>query len=229
MSVKRYRLVIGNKNWSSWSLRPWLAMRRAGIPFDEISIRLRRPESKAEILRHSPSGMVPTLIDGPLAVWDSLAILEYLAEQHPEAQLWPRELAARALARSISAEMHSGFSALRQNCSMELLARNPLPSLPPEVEADVRRIIAFWKDCRARFGADGPFLFSGFSAADAMYAPVCSRFRTYLADLTPYGDDGTAAAYVETIFAMPEMGLWTEDARVETGELSPSRQHLSAD
>lgn len=219
MSDKRYRLVIGNKNWSSWSLRPWLAMRRARIAFDEINIRLRRPESKAEILKHSPSGMVPTLIDGPLAVWDSLAILEYLAEQHPEAQLWPREAEARAMARCVSAEMHSGFSALRQNCSMELLARNPLPSLPPEVEADVRRIIALWKECRTRFGAGGPFLFSGFSAADAMYAPVCSRFRTYVPSLLAYGDDGTAAAYVETIFAMPEMAQWAEGARAEMAEL----------
>ena len=126
---------------------------------------------------------------------------------------------ARAMARCVSAEMHSGFSALRQNCSMELLARNPLPSLPPEVEADVRRIIALWKECRTRFGAGGPFLFSGFSAADAMYAPVCSRFRTYVPSLLAYGDDGTAAAYVETIFAMPEMAQWAEGARAEMAEL----------
>jgi glutathione S-transferase len=215
MTGKRYRLVIGNKNWSSWSLRPWLAMKRSRLAFDEINVRLRRPESKAEILKHSPSGLVPTLIDGELAVWDSLAILEYLAEQHAEAQLWPAGRAARATARSVSAEMHAGFSALRQHCSMELLARAPQASLPPEVEADIRRIIQLWRDCRTRYGSGGPFLFSAFSAADAMYAPVASRFRTYVPDLARYGDDGTAQSYVEAIFAMPEMEAWAEGARAE--------------
>jgi glutathione S-transferase len=215
MTGPRYRLVIGNKNWSSWSLRPWLAMRRAGFAFEEINIRLRRPDSKAQILRHSPSGLVPTLIDGDLAIWDSLAILEYLAEQHPAAGLWPADRAARAMARSVSAEIHAGFHALRQSCSMELLARAPVSSLPPEAESDVRRIIALWRACRTRFGGGGAFLFAEFSAADAMYAPVASRFRTYLPDLAPFGDDGTAQAYVETIFAMPEMAVWTEGARTE--------------
>jgi glutathione S-transferase len=213
MSVHHYRLVIGDKNWSSWSLRPWLAMRRAGVPFEEINIRLRRPESKAEILKHSPSGLVPTLIDGALAVWDSLAILEYVAERHPDTQLWPRDVQARTVARCVAAEMHSGFAALRRHCPMELLAHHPQASLPPEVAADVGRIVAVWRDCRARFGANGPFLFSDFSVADAMYAPVCSRLRTYVADLAPYGDDGTAQAYVEAVFAMPEMTLWAEGAR----------------
>lgn len=215
MTVKRYRLVIGDKNWSSWSLRPWLALARSGVAFEEINIRLRRPQSKADILKHSPSGLVPTLIDGDLAVWDSLAILEYLAERHPEAKLWPQEADVRAIARCVAAEMHSGFVALRQHCPMDLLARNPQTSLPPEVETNVRRIIDVWKDCRARFGGGGPFLFSAFSAADAMYAPVCSRFRTYLGDLGTYGDDGTAQAYVETIFAMPEMARWAEEARAK--------------
>lgn len=215
MTVKRYRLVVGDKNWSSWSLRPWLALARSGVAFEEINIRLRRPQSKADILKHSPSGLVPTLIDGDLAVWDSLAILEYLAERHPEAKLWPQEADVRAIARCVAAEMHSGFVALRQHCPMDLLARNPQTSLPPEVETNVRRIIDVWKDCRARFGGGGPFLFSAFSAADAMYAPVCSRFRTYLGDLGTYGDDGTAQAYVETIFAMPEMARWAEEARAE--------------
>ena len=118
MATNRYRLVIGNKNWSSWSLRPWLAMRWAGLPFEEINVRLRQPDSKAEILKHSPSGMVPTLIDGDLAIWDSLAILEYLADRHPEAELWPREATVRAIARSAAAEMHSGFAPLRQHCTM---------------------------------------------------------------------------------------------------------------
>jgi glutathione S-transferase len=216
MAANRYRLVIGNKNWSSWSLRPWLAMRRAGLLFDEINVRLRLPESKVEILKHNPSGLVPTLIDGDLAVWDSLAILEYVAERHPEAELWPREARARAIARSASAEMHSGFGPLRQHCSMEVLASSPQATLPPEVEANVQRIVALWLECREKFGKGGPFLFGKFSIADAMYAPVAARFRTYIPDLRPYGDDGSAQAYVETIFAMPEMAAWIEGARSET-------------
>jgi glutathione S-transferase len=190
-------------------------MRRADLPFEEINVRLRRPESKAEILKLSPSGLVPTLIDGDVAVWDSLAILEYLAEAHPEAGLWPRERTARAGARSVSAEMHSGFKALREHCSMELLARTPLSPVPPEVKADIERIVALWRQSRSRFGGGGPFLFGAFSAADAMYAPVASRFRTYIPDLAAYCDDGTAQAYVETIFAMPEMEAWTAGARAE--------------
>jgi glutathione S-transferase len=216
MAANRYRLVIGNKNWSSWSLRPWLAMRRAGLLFDEINVPLRLPESKAEILKHSPSGLVPALIDGDLAVWDSLAILEYVAERHPEAELWPREANARAIARSASAEMHSGFGPLRQHCSMEVLASLPQATLPPDVEANVQRIVELWHECREKFGKGGPFLFGKFSIADAMYAPVAARFRTYIPDLRPYGDDGTAQTYVETIFAMPEMAAWIEGARSET-------------
>jgi glutathione S-transferase len=215
MTGSGYRLVIGNKNWSSWSLRPWLAMRRLGLPFEEINVRLRRPESKADIAKVSPSGLVPVLHDGDLAIWDSLAILEYLAERHPDKHLWPRDASARALARSVSAEMHSSFVPLRSTCPMELLARNPLDPVPPDVEDNVRRIVALWKQCRGRFGGAGPFLFGEFSAADAMYAPVASRFRTYLPDLQRFGDDGTAAAYVETIFAMPEMAAWADGARAE--------------
>ena len=216
MATNRYRLVIGNKNWSSWSLRPWLAMRWAGLPFEEINVRLRQPDSKAEILKHSPSGMVPTLIDGDLAIWDSLAILEYLADRHPEAELWPREATVRALARSAAAEMHSGFAPLRQHCTMEILSRIPQASLPPEVAANVERIVALWRQCRGKFGNGGPFLFGRFSNADAMYAPVAARFRTYIPELSAYGDDGTAKAYVAAIFAMPEMEAWEAGARAET-------------
>ena len=125
MAANRYRLVIGNKNWSSWSLRPWLAMRRFGVPFEEINVRLRQADSKAEIIKYSPSGLVPLLLDGDLAIWDSLAIIEYLAEQHPDKHMWPADRQARALARSVSAEIHSGFAPLRQACSMEILARQP--------------------------------------------------------------------------------------------------------
>jgi glutathione S-transferase len=155
------------------------------------------------------------LIDGDLAIWDSLSISN-TGDQHSEAHLWPREPAARAIARSVSAEIHSGFQSLRQHCSMELLARAPLASVPPEVETDIRRILAIWRECRGRFGGAGPFLFSEFSAADAMYAPIASRFRTYVPKLSSYDDDGTAQAYVDTIFAMPEMEAWTEGARTET-------------
>ena len=220
MTAARYRLVIGDKNWSTWSLRPWLAMTRVGLPFEEINVRLRRPESKAAILKVSPSGLVPALYDGDLVIWDTLAILEYLAGEHPDAGLWPADRAARAIARSASAEMHSGFQALRQTCPMELLVRNPLPSLTPETETDVSRIVALWRECRTRFGAGGPFLFGAFSNADAMYAPVASRFRTYIPDLAPFGDDGTAAAYVATIFAMPEMETWAAGARAEMAATS---------
>jgi glutathione S-transferase len=210
-----YQLVIGDKNISSWSLRPWLAMRHAGIPFREINIKLRQPESQANILRYSPSGRVPTLLADGQAIWDSLAILEYLAEAHPEARLWPQARQARALARSAAAEMHSGFAALREHCPMDLLARLPMATLPDPVAADVRRIVALWRDCRRRHGGSGPFLFGGFSAADAMYGPVASRFRTYLPDLTSYGDDGVAQAYVEALFALPAMVEWEEGARTE--------------
>jgi glutathione S-transferase len=211
-----YRLAIGDKNTSSWSLRPWLALRHAGIPFEEINIQLRQPETKAQILRYSPAGKVPTLLtDDGQAIWDSLAILEYLAEAHPEAKLWPEGRDARALARSVSAEMHSGFPALRDHCPMGLLARAPMATLPDAVGAEVRRIVALWGDCRRRFGASGPLLFGGFTAADAMYAPVATRFRTYLPDLAPYGDDGTAQAYVEAVFALPAMAEWEAGARRE--------------
>jgi glutathione S-transferase len=213
-----YQLVIGDKNISSWSLRPWLAMRQAGIPFDEVNVKLRQPESKANILRYSPAGRVPILLADGQAIWDSLAILEYLAEVHPQAGLWPQAREARAHARSVAAEMHSGFAALREHCPMDLLARLPMASLPDPVDAEVRRIVALWRDCRHRHGGSGSFLFGRFSAADAMYAPVTSRFRTYLPDLAPYGDDGAAQAYVDALYALPAMAEWEKGARIETAE-----------
>lgn len=215
MAEQPYQLVIGNKNWSSWSLRPWLAMRRAGIPFEEINVQLRQPDTKAEILKYSPSGHVPLLIDGAFKVWDSLAILEYLADAHPEKGLWPSDRKARALARCAAAEMHSGFMPLRRACSMEILASNPMEDVPEDVGADVRRIVALWKECRSRHGNGGPFLFGSFTAADAMYAPVASRFRTYLPDLERFGDDGTASAYVAEVLSMAEIAEWIEGARAQ--------------
>lgn len=212
-----YRLVIGNKNTSSWSLRPWLALRHAGIAFSEVNIDLRAPDAKAQILRHSPSGKVPALLVDGRVIWDSLAILEFLAEAHPGAGLWPTTAEARAHARAAAAEMHSGFQALREHCPMDFLGRAPKASLPEPVAADVRRIIAIWQECRRRHGQGGAFLFGSFSAADAMYAPVASRFRTYLPDLAAYGDDGSAQAYVETLLALPAMAAWERGAREETG------------
>jgi glutathione S-transferase len=213
MTQPRFQLVIGNKNTSSWSLRPWLAMRRLGIPFEEVMIDLRAADKHTQIQAYSPAGKVPVLKAGALAVWDSLAILEFLAEEY--ATLWPKERETRAVARAVSAEMHSGFQALREHCPMDFLGSKPKTELPAAVEADVRRIVDSWRACRARYGGSGPFLFSSFTAADAMYAPIASRFRTYVADLAPFGDDGTAKAYVETLFAMPEMIAWGEGARAQ--------------
>jgi glutathione S-transferase len=210
-----YRLVIGNKNTSSWSLRPWLAMKHAGLSFSEVNINLRDADAKAQILAQSPSGRVPALLSGDRVIWDSLAILEFLADTHPDATLWPKSRDARTQARCVSAEMHSGFQSLRQHCPMDFLARTPKAELADEVAADVHRIVALWRDCRREFGAGGPFLFGTFSAADAMYAPVASRFRTYLPNLAAYGDDGTAQAYVEALFALPAMIRWEREARSE--------------
>ena len=210
-----YELVIGNKNTSSWSLRPWLVMQAFGIPFSETLIRLRRPETPAELLRHSPSGKVPLLKSGHLLVWDSLAIIEFLAEQHPNKPLWPADPAVRAVARCVSAEMHSGFQALRNECPMDFINVLGFPEVSVMVCADISRIVGIWTDCRQRFGKGGEFLFGGFSAADAMFAPVASRFRTYEVDLSRFGDDGAAVRYRDTMMAMPEMLAWAEAAKAE--------------
>lgn len=208
------QLVIGNKNFSSWSLRPWLLLKQAGLPFREIPVRLRQAETKAQILAHSPSGKVPALIDGDLTVWDSLAICEYLAEKASlnHVDLWPADPKARAEARSVSAEMHSGFAALRQHMSMEVAASRPGEGQTPEVLADIARIAALWTSCRERFAAAGPFLFGDFSVADAMYAPVAFRFHTYGVELPPL-----AAAYRDTLLALPAMQEWAAGARAEVG------------
>lgn len=208
------QLVIGNKNFSSWSLRPWLLLKQAGLPFREISVRLRQADTKAQILAHSPSGKVPALIDGDLTVWDSLAICEYLAEKASlnHVDLWPADPKARAEARSVSAEMHSGFAALRQQMSMEVAASRPGEGQTPEVLADIARIAALWTSCRERFAAAGPFLFGDFSVADAMYAPVAFRFHTYGVELPPL-----AAAYRDTLLALPAMQEWAAGARAEVG------------
>ena len=204
-------LAIGNKNYSSWSMRPWLALRQAGIAFKEVRIPLYWPESAAQLTAWSPSGLVPALHDGEIKVWDSLAICEYLNERFPEHGLWPADLLARAVARSVSAEMHAGFGALRQNMSMNIRARYPDQGRTPECLADIARILAIWTDCRARFGRGGDFLFGRFCIADAMYAPVVLRFQTYGVALT-----GAARAYAEAILALPALREWVADALAET-------------
>jgi glutathione S-transferase len=208
--VAAFTLVVGNKNYSSWSLRPWLAMREAGIAFDEVVIPLYRPGSKAAILAHSPAGKVPVLRHGDRVVWDSLAIMEYLAETLPDGALWPEDPAARALARCISAEMHAGFQALRGGMPMSLREQLPGQERSDTVAADIARVTAIWRDCRERFGGGGPFLFGGFTIADAMYAPVATRFRTYAVELDP-----VCQAYADTILALPSFLEWQAAAEEE--------------
>lgn len=190
-------------------------MKQAGLPFEEVRINLRSPDKKAHILGHSPAGKVPILYAGDLMIWDSLAIVEYLAEAHPNAGLWPKDAEARAVARSVSAEMHSGFQALREHCPMDFLASIPREEFIEPVQTNIRRIVAIWQECRKRFGGSGPFLFSEFTNADAMYAPVASRFKTYVPDLTQFGDDGTAKAYIDALFALPAMKEWAKGAAEE--------------
>ena len=204
-------LVIANKNYSSWSLRPWLLLRQAGIAFDEISVSLGAADVRAQILRYSPSGRVPVLIDGAVTVWDSLAIGEYLAERHPHLQLWPEGAEARAIARAVSAEMHSGFTTLRENMTLNCRKLLPGKGRAPGVAEDIARITALWTDCRQRYGQDGEFLFGRFSIADAMYAPVALRFRTYAVELDPL-----SAAYAQTLLELPAVREWVTQAGAET-------------
>ena len=206
------KLVIGNKNYSSWSMRPWLALRASNIAFEEIFIPLYTGSAdKDRILSFTRSGKVPCLIDGDVAIWDSLAIIEYVAERFPETRLWPEDRAARAHARSISAEMHSGFLPLRDECSMNLHRPIRRVALSADARANVDRIDQIWSECRARHGKSGPFLFGAFGAADAMYAPVVHRFRTYAVDVSP-----VAKAYMETMQTLPAFVEWTRAALAET-------------
>jgi glutathione S-transferase len=209
--MSAYTLLIGNKNYSSWSLRPWLAMRQAGLAFREVRIPLYTPESKTQIRAYSPSGKVPCLVDGTLAVWDSLAICEYLAERHPQLELWPSDQRARAVARSMSAEMHSGFQHLRSNMSMNCRRQFPGVGCTVEVAGEIERIQRSWGEARERHGSGGPFLFGRFSIVDAMYAPVVLRFRTYAVQLNPVCRD-----YADAILALQPMQQWLADAQAET-------------
>jgi len=203
-------LVIGNKNYSSWSFRPWLAMKVARIAFAETVIPLDTPDFKSRIADLSVAGKVPVLIDGDTRVWESLAILEYLAEKNPEAGLWPRDARARAHARAICSEMHAGFQPLRRQFPMNMRRPVKAHELNADAASDVRRIETLWGDCRARFGQGGPFLYGAFGAADAMYAPVVSRFHTYGVEV-----GGATRDYMRATMALPAWDEWREAARRE--------------
>jgi glutathione S-transferase len=209
------KLIIGNKNYSSWSMRPWIALKVAGIAFDEEVISLYVDGSRDEILKRSPAGKVPILIDGQgnreVRVWESLAILEYLAEKFPKAGLWPSDATARAHARAISTEMHGGFVPLRQECGMNFWRPPGKRTLSADAQANIARIEGMWTEARARFGAGGPFLFGRFSVADAMYAPIVSRFGTYQIDVS-----APVKAYMDAMVALPAWAEWRRAALKET-------------
>jgi glutathione S-transferase len=211
------KLVIGNKNYSSWSLRPWIAMKQIGLTFGESLIPMAMPGTRAEMLKYAPTGLVPVLIDGEALVFETIAILEYLNDKFPEARLWPKDLAARAHARSIAAEMHGGFAALRRDCPMNI--RRPVRKhiVSPEAAKQAERIDALWSDARARFGQGGPFLFGHFTNADAMYAPVINRIHTY--DLPR---SQTAQAYMDAMMELPAWKEWEAASRAESWVIASS-------
>jgi len=200
-------LVIGNKAYSSWSLRPWVYMRHHGLAFEERRVPLYQGDYKNQLFSYGPSGKVPVLIKGDVRVWESLAILEYLAEKYPHTKGWPREEQARALARAISAEMHAGFAALRQALPMDLRYQGGARPRPAEVDADIARVVAIWSDCRSRSRAKGPFLFGSFGVADAMYASVAFRFQLHEVALPP-----AAREYCDALLGLPAMRSWREEA-----------------
>ncbi len=201
-------LVIGNKLYSSWSLRPWLLLRQLGIAFEEVLIPLDQPDTKARILERSPAGKVPVLIeDDGIAVWESIAIMEHVADTRPDLPVWPADRAAGALARSVASEMHAGFGALRSACPMNLGKRYAPRDRGEAVARDVARVTAIWREARERFGTRGPFLFGEFSAADAMYAPVVTRLDTYAMPVDP-----VSRAYMDAILALPAYRDWLDAA-----------------
>ena len=205
------QLIIGNKAYSSWSLRPWLVMRHAGIEFTEVRLPLYTTSWNETIGKYSPTGKVPVLVDGSVTVWESLAICEYLADKFPDRGLWPAASETRAVARAISAEMHSGFVGLRTEMPMNMRRRVPDKIRTSAVTAEICRVVSIWNDIRSRFGDGGPYLFGDFSIADAMYAPIVSRFATYAVEL-----DGTAARYAQTILKLPALRDWYAEAQLET-------------
>ncbi|MEA2865788.1 MAG: glutathione S-transferase [Bradyrhizobium sp.] len=206
------KLVIGNKNYSSWSMRPWIALRANNIAFDEVFIPLYTGDAdKRRILSFTHSGKVPALVDDDVTIWDSLAIIEYAAERFPEALIWPEDRASRAHARSISAEMHSGFAALRNECGMNLHRPVGAITLSENARADIARVQQIWIECRERYGKSGPFLFGAFGGADAMFAPVVHRFRTYAIPVAPEVRD-----YMNAMMSLPAFQEWTSAGLAET-------------
>jgi glutathione S-transferase len=208
--MAEFTVILGNKNYSSWSMRPWLALKRTGAVFEEIVIPLDRPDTQARIRAHSPSGKVPVLKHGGIVIWESLAICEYLAELFPKARLWPEDRAARALARAVSHEMHGGFASLRAAMPVNIRASFPGKEMAPEAKADIDRVVSLWTDMRARFGTGGDFLFGAFTIADAMFAPVVTRFRTYGVALP-----AAARAYADAVWTLPALQEWVAAARAE--------------
>jgi glutathione S-transferase len=203
------KLLIGNKTYSSWSMRPWLAAKAASIPFEEEVVWLRQDATSATIRKVSPNAKVPALIDGDIVVFESIAILEYLAEKAP--RLWPADVAARAHARSLCAEMHAGFAALRSRCPMNIRRRPSPIALDTAVQTDVDRLITMWTDCRARFGNGGDFLFGRFTNADAMFAPVVNRFHVYTVSVP-----SAVETYMGAVMATPMWQEWKQGALAET-------------
>lgn len=203
-------LVIGNKNYSSWSLRPWLLMRHHGVAFDEVRLPLDTPEFASDIARWSPSGRVPVLHRGDLVVWDSLAICEYVNETFLDGRGWPADREVRATARAVSAEMHSGFQTLREALPFNCRRRAPVNAMSGEARGEIERIMRIWRECRARYGAAGPFLFGAFTIADAMYAPVVLRFRSYVVAL-----GAVERTYSDSMLALPALGEWLAAAEAE--------------
>lgn len=203
------QLIIGNKNYSSWSLRPWLVLKQFAVPFEETVIPLFRPESKDRILSYSPGGKVPVLRDGSVVVWESLAICEYLADRFPERNFWPQDPAARALARSLSAEMHAGFANVRSEMPMNVRRAPASLALSESARTEVARIQEIWRECRKGRSA-GEFLFGAFTIADAMFAPVAYRFDRYGVAV-----DASSRAYMESLFSLPAMREWEDAARQE--------------
>ncbi len=210
------KLVIGNKNYSSWSLRPWIALRHSGIEFVEEQVRLNFDEtedgssSNKALFDHSPAGRVPVLVDGDVRVWESLAILEYLAETHPEKLLWPKDRALRAKARVVANEMHAGFGAVRSEMPMNVRRKPSAIDVSAEADRDIARIQQIWSDCRLESASDGPFLFGRFSIADAMYVPVVSRFSVYQID-----GSAEVQSYMDSILSLPAYQEWKSDSEAE--------------
>jgi len=205
------RLVIGNKAYSSWSLRPWILLATFHIPFEEVVVNIYDEAGKKKLRKHSPTGKVPVLYDGDRRVWESLAIMEYVAERYPDRAIWPKKKGARAHARAIASEMHAGFMALRQHCPTNFRREPKLRELTPEAAADVRRIEILWAEARETFGSKKkPFLFGDFSAADAMYAPVVNRLHVYDVPVSPQTRE-----YMHGIMALPAWAAWHKDAAKE--------------